>query len=721
MTTSEKLFTPIDVVSKVIKIDVKCTELKGGLLDAKNGPPYTLYHDDGTNLTQCHPVKNGVPQVSWDPAWGAESFKAKPPSQYSGLMRQVVQCMYLRNDTSNYSPTFYLTHGIFKGAVVPAVPPETDDTHPYWVVEISHKGVFAKRLPFLDKRESKDEHDLDAFVAKKCWSTTTPPAEDPAIKYNGTMGTYDISKKCCSVGRVREVVYSYDGYVLIWPEWESQLSILGANPLTVIDPLDRIHKLIDAADMTEVTTDYFPFADNIGWAFSYSGHEAQVVVWKLFNDADATQGYVTARWKISISETTQNVAYRTSGGAISIHSEQTLTGSLAKVEEQRFFPFSEPRSLLWYPYSGAYQWFKPPIGTPPSVQNAPIHVWYVGSTEKVIRYEAISDIVPTTMLFDLYGDSPYDQCDVNPFTGMGNCNSPTGNPNNVGDCIGTASTSSPRTGERSYVYRDAPVGMITAGFVFSGKTAKAHTNGSSVSELRYEYDGTVNSWCITDESPNNFGAQRDVGHFTYSGTHKNIGTYNYSDTYTDACVLLLSDRESAMFIEHRHEERQHTSNGGWSSNWFEWKAESHTVFTGCNSAVIETLGTCEQFCSVNSYPPPFASGSYLTNGTTTISGVINNAYVASGGGFESFLHNPGTGCSANIEMCSTRDGDYWYKFLVTPPPPDYTTVVKSDVKHAGSGKNFYLKQQDNQPYHDEEYVINGGFNTTYGDLFIGKI
>ena len=662
MTTSEKLFTPIDVVSKVIKIDVKCTELKGGLLDATNGPPYTLYHDDGTNLTQCHPVKNGVPQVSWDPAWGAESFKAKPPSQYSGLMRQVVQCMYLRNDTSNYSPTFYLTHGIFKGAVVPAVPPETDDTHPYWVVEISHKGVFAKRLPFLDKRESKDEHDLDAFVAKKCWSTTTPPAEDPAIEYNGSMGTYDISKKCCSVGRVREVVNSYDGSVLIWPEWESQSAILGANPLVVIDPLDRIHKLIDAADMGVVYGDYSPFAESVGWAFSYSGHEAQVVVYKSAIPPD--DGYVTSRWKCSFVETTQTVVYKTSGGALSLRSEPTLSGSIVLIEAERFVPHPD-ENLLWkQSEEGSSQLCICEACTPPDTQDAPIYVWYVGTTEKIVRYrKTIEEIQSYTTADDTLDFScAYDPTGRRVVTGYG-------------------------THVRN-----------TNGFVFSTKSTK------ELEGPLYKIVDTRGYGNVTEGECSLWGGGSIKPFFL--ALFRSYQSYLQVDQYIDACIFLQYEREGVIFVDHSYR-----SQNGTLLTWdvsFLWVQR-----------VYNDVG-CSQYASGHGCYYPALDSEYIwvdgTGGSFFDTVSSHNVIICAGENEVTFSHNPGSLCIDSGIHCEERDGDFWYKFLIKN-----LGGAKADAKHASTVKYLYLKQQDNQPYHDEEYVINGGFNTTYGDLFIGKI
>ena len=672
MSTKEKIYNPIDTTNKVIAIDVKCIEFKGGLLDATNGPPYTLYHADGTSLTQCHPVTNGVTKTSWDPAWNVSKFKNKPPSMFSGLMRQVVQCLYSRNSECPYSPSFYKTHGIFKGAV-------SGDTRPYWVVEISNQGVYAKRLPFLDLREDKDEHDFDAFIAKKCYD-----ADD--IEFSGTTSTYELSKKCCSVGNVRIVNTSSDDTVVLWPEWSTQQAKLAANPLTVIHPLDRIHKLLVSSDVAEIYNDYFPFYTNAGWAFNYTGSEAQCVVWKLYDESDTNLGHVTARWKISISEGTQSVAYKTSTGSISLRSEATLTGSIASVEEARFYP-PLSKNLLWYPDGGSFRQFHTPLsGTPPDIQDAPVHVWYVNNTENVVRYSRSVTTIPAGT-YESYNGEPL-----------------------------TCNLSTPRTGGKDSYTRVYGTQNVLSGFTLGNKnTQEEKESDSIISHGVYNYPSDIISDCGQDSLGDNKNSYQ-------KGELTSLAPYNVTQQYVDACILLENERESVICVEHKHEKRAFTDNGAWAWGYFLWKLEVWSSIDGtCSGDVTSSISYCHGFGSDNFWPSkPQGNEILYVNGTAAYVGVLNNVFIISGNNENSFVHDPGTLCANEWEICpGTRDGDFWYKFLIHTE--DETVYVSADTKHAKTGKYLYLKQHDNQPYHDEEYVIEGGFNTTYGDLFIGKI
>lgn len=112
-----------------------------------------------------------------------------------------------------------------------------------------------------------------------------------------------------------------------------------------------------------------PWFARCGWAFSYSGHEAQIVTQRKL--LTPTPHFLCDRWKLEFAL-----------------AGESLSMTATKVEADKAFT-TIPNSLLWWPDTVAGTWNAAVAEGTFSFgnQDAPIHVYYDGDTEVISRWK----------------------------------------------------------------------------------------------------------------------------------------------------------------------------------------------------------------------------------------------------------------------------------------------------------------------------------------------
>lgn len=202
----------------------------------------TKFYRVPTELRNAYagPVDPDIP--NFDPI-GYLPTNQRSASLFTGQAREATQCFHLRGRDTTLQHNANVTHGIVEFPHPRVVGTDAADerskhgSRKFWMVEISSSGVYAVRTP----------------NSKRCCDSWTTGASVP------------------------------DGHVNTL-----------ADRFADSDP--KVTKLLDDSDMTDLTDTYFPVNRSVGWAFSYSGHEAQYVGMKK-----VAGKFLAARAKISFA------------------------------------------------------------------------------------------------------------------------------------------------------------------------------------------------------------------------------------------------------------------------------------------------------------------------------------------------------------------------------------------------------------------------------------
>lgn len=303
-----------------IEVDLAggCTE-NAGMLLKKDGSAWRAYYSDGVVAdlgATGRAKKNTVPTDL--------SNGVKRGAMFSGLMRQVVQCYHSKGQDAPFSWTHSRTHGLFSlldqaplnaGAGDEAV--TQAEANRYWVIEVSSAGVLAAPVTWSGKC-------CDGFSVKKYLPTAAEIAAAPGLAANKETLNLVWAK---SVGR--------SGVVQVMTGAAVAAAYVGG-----------------------------PWSDEIGWAFSRSGHEAQ-------NVTARTVGlhYRTERFKLAFTYSSGALS-----GAMSLEDDGDIS-----------FSTSDP---FWIP-DALGQWSAVPRFLPTDLvgaQEGPVHVYYKGNTPFVTSY-----------------------------------------------------------------------------------------------------------------------------------------------------------------------------------------------------------------------------------------------------------------------------------------------------------------------------------------------
>ena len=275
--------------------------------------------------------------------YGAGTTQYVPASVYTGQMREGAQCLHHRGSQSPFGFTHARTHGIVEyphPRVVGATEAEERTNaaaRKTWLVEISSAGVYATRI-----RHSKQC--CDSWLP--FWATRSEDGDYSFVplstKYDALIAEDPTQTRILRLLTGGAVSAAYSGG---WTFSQLPLSVGGSS-----------------------------LSDWTGWAFSYSGHEAQNVI---FTKSGA--GRMTAhRFKITFS-----VAAGPPVSIAAAFSEEESEDILAP-NNASLFKFRRP-----YQYDVATDTFAYRTAVEgtnnPTTCDAPIYVFYTGDTERVAR------------------------------------------------------------------------------------------------------------------------------------------------------------------------------------------------------------------------------------------------------------------------------------------------------------------------------------------------
>jgi hypothetical protein len=215
------------IVPNTIVMSNFCSEKSFLLTKKKNTSEYYALFTDGFK-EQVEPI-TGTPRPKPDSAQRTKYYKAPSqvleqsitPSRFSGSMRKAVACYHATGKNAPFSYTWKKTHGLVKKGSA------------YWVVEVSKDGVYAVPV---------------------------------AVDKNG---------KCCGSYGVLKCIPTFK-QITDNPELAQYKSEMSLHWAFTGRPNSGVTQLIDDTVMAEPYL-HEPFYTGHGWAFSYSGHEAQSV------------------------------------------------------------------------------------------------------------------------------------------------------------------------------------------------------------------------------------------------------------------------------------------------------------------------------------------------------------------------------------------------------------------------------------------------------------
>ncbi|MGH7176132.1 MAG: hypothetical protein ACREJC_02020 [Tepidisphaeraceae bacterium] len=253
-------------------------------------------------------------------------------SMYTGQMREAVQCVHQRGSDSPFGSAHALTHGIVEAPhprVVGATTAEENANkalRKFWVVEISPSGVYATRV-------KNTKHCCDSWLPK--WAV-----EDDEGNFTFTL----LKDKFLEAGQT--VVTQLLTGAAIAAAYAGRKSLTG---------------MFVGVDVDE------PVADWTGWAFSYSGHQAQNVVFKL----DTPYTYAS-RYRIDFTA----IAGPT----------PSISASFVTVEQDIKLGSGVVGFPLGYIVDRFYYEFFAAVDNPTESHDAPWYVFYDGDVERVLRF-----------------------------------------------------------------------------------------------------------------------------------------------------------------------------------------------------------------------------------------------------------------------------------------------------------------------------------------------
>jgi hypothetical protein len=255
----------------------------------------------------------------------------KSPSKYTGEMRKVVQCMHGMGLVVPFEFQFNRCHGIY-----------TASDGGKWVIEISDRGIHAARL--------KMRGGADALPG-----------------YENLAPTFDL------------------GYL---PSGNATTIPYTATALAAAVEDGSVLQLLSAAGVADFYA-LSPFFSDCGWAFSYSGAEAQNTGWAM----DVTDTWIESyRFKVVFTDV---------AGIPSV-------SSFTEVEQgylhgDRVTHFKVPESRLGGVVS--FDIFHSEFSSPGD-HDTTFYVFYDGETAKLCKYFSARDVSTTVYSDDISGSDP---------------------------------------------------------------------------------------------------------------------------------------------------------------------------------------------------------------------------------------------------------------------------------------------------------------------------
>jgi hypothetical protein len=261
------------------------------------------------------------------------SLFERSPGRYSGTMRKVVQMMLGLGYPVPFSYGFSKSHGIWLAG----------DGTP-WVIEIATRGVHAAPLPIANISAGT----IDAFKTKQ----------------------------------------SAAGYDL-------DFIPTGGNPIPTSD--DALAEAVEAGTVLQLAASsalagfyaLSAYFSDCGWAFSYSGGEAQNTAWAMDVTNTWVEGY---RFKITFSET---------AGAPTVAS--ITEAERGYLHGDRVTHFKVPASRIEGVVS--FDIFRGEFSGPGD-HDTTFYVFYDGETAKLCKYFSARDVSTTVYSDDISGSDP---------------------------------------------------------------------------------------------------------------------------------------------------------------------------------------------------------------------------------------------------------------------------------------------------------------------------
>ncbi len=330
-----------------------CQNRQGFLLrrdGAHYTAPYQAYYTDGV-VERLYPADGSDHP---DPPATERTYGYKVPEQlvayansasrYSGLMRAVVGCYHVRGENAPFSYYFPRTHGILKFVVGATTVDPYDQSY---IVEVSASGVFAAPIS-------------NAGGCCNSWGVSQYMPSDDEIAADPSLAVHT---------QTLSLAWAYS-------------------------TRSTVHQLLTSTDMTLPYTRN-PFVVDHGWAFNYSGTEAQVVTQEFLSTP--ARRYDCSRFRLNFSLIRED---EIAGGVPAC--------SLTAVEVDR--PVAFRLGQLWIPEAFGV-WEGTQIADTTSLvnypsQDGPIEVFYRGDEEEVIRFQLTN-----------YGNVTHTESEVQPGAG----------------------------------------------------------------------------------------------------------------------------------------------------------------------------------------------------------------------------------------------------------------------------------------------------------------
>ena len=319
-------FTPIGGKPRPTPVD-PATKLTKKL---RVPPEIRLHGNDG--------VGPPPPPGGSDISIGKPAVDYFPASLYSGLMREAVQCIHATGANSPYRPDYQRTHGIVeypRPRVVGSTKAEekaNERQRRRWLVEISTSGIYATLLPHTGRC-------CDQWVPKI--------ADKEANKIDYQKISLASKFAAQAVG---------DTTVL-------KLANVHPNFVSTLKPQHRFW----------------------GWAFSYSGHEAQIVV---YNPAVATTTSVS-RFKVAFTVGV-DVDNNPTISAVMTREDFQVARAFVQLVPRRLFASSDTDDALQTETFDRDLWntsaFWPIALSSATLGTSPMFVFYDGDSARVVNY-----------------------------------------------------------------------------------------------------------------------------------------------------------------------------------------------------------------------------------------------------------------------------------------------------------------------------------------------
>lgn len=334
-----------------------CTDKQGFLL-MKEGSQYWFANYVDGHLEAIVPPE-GSPRPEPDSCERTCSVKlpgdllsttvTKRASFYTGQMREIVQCDHINARNTRYTYTWNKTHGILEYPRPRTVGATEEEeaanavNRRFWIIEVSPNGVYAAPIIYHGKCCELDISE-----------NYTPTDEELELHPDWYIYKYELS-----------LYWYYNNH----PQQESVVELLNAGQVGVLYNLGS------------------PLFEKCGWAFSYSGHECQNVIFYPDNDADL---WYVSRVKIAFTVSLVDGKYK----LLATPSIEVNRAPYVGVADALFwFPSEQKPGYYEQMFPFSYNSGHPDINW----SEIPLYVYYIGDDPKIlttttIKNEAVTEI-----------------------------------------------------------------------------------------------------------------------------------------------------------------------------------------------------------------------------------------------------------------------------------------------------------------------------------------